>query len=72
MVPAQIPGGPELLILAVVFLVLLAIPVALIGVVVYFVRSKSGGSDPERRRIAELEERVETLEGDRDRESGPR
>jgi sec-independent protein translocase protein TatA len=59
-----VPGGPELII---IFLVILLVfgPVVL-GVVVLFayLRRKGGGDDEKDERIAELEARIDELEGE--------
>jgi uncharacterized membrane protein len=53
MLPLQVPGGPELLVILFIFLV----PLAVVGAVVYVLRRRSD-------RVEELEARVEELEGD--------
>jgi K+-transporting ATPase A subunit len=53
MLPLQVPGGPELLVILFMFLV----PLAVVGAVVYVLRRRSD-------RVEELEARVEELEGD--------
>lgn len=53
MLPLQFPGGPELLVILLIFLV----PLAVVGAVVYVLRRRSD-------RVEELEARVEELEGD--------
>jgi membrane protein implicated in regulation of membrane protease activity len=62
MVPLQIPGGPELLIVGFIFLVFVAILLGVVGVIVYLARRGSTTSSPEKERIAELEQRVAELE----------
>ena len=53
MLPLQIPGGPELLVILFMFLV----PLAVVGAVVYVLRRRSD-------RVEELESRIEELESD--------
>jgi hypothetical protein len=53
-----IPGGPEIVVLLLVFVLYLALPVLLIVVVYNFLDGKRGYQE----RIAELERRVEELE----------
>ena len=53
----QVPGGPELLVVLLVFVVLLGVPAALIVVAYLFVRRRSGT----RQRLGELEAEVERL-----------
>ncbi|WP_276259625.1 hypothetical protein [Haloglomus litoreum] len=67
MLPLQVPGGLELLVIALVFLVPLALLVAAVAAVVYFLRRSGGdGADPDR--VAALESRVDELEAElRDR-----
>jgi len=68
MVPLQIPGGPELLIIAVVLILNLLVLVAILGGFGYFLlRIRSGGSVGERldrieRKIGRLEAQVEYLQ----------
>lgn len=65
--PLQLPGGPELLVVGLLFLISLAIAVGLIGVFVFSVRGGSSGSVSEQQRIDELEQRVTALEEKLDR-----
>lgn len=67
MFPLQVPGGPELLIVGLIFLIFLAIAVGITGVIVYFVRRGSNKSVSEQQRIDELEQRVKELEEKLDR-----
>jgi p-aminobenzoyl-glutamate transporter AbgT len=53
MLPLQVPGGPELLVILLMFLV----PLAVVGAVVYVLRRRSD-------RVEELESRIEELERD--------
>jgi hypothetical protein len=68
MVPLQVPGGPELVIVALAILLNLLVLVALVGGAGYFLlRIRSGGSVDERldrieRKIGRLEAQVERLE----------
>lgn len=70
MVPLQIPGGSELLIIAVVLILNLLVLVAILGGFGYFLlRIRSGGSVGERldrieRKIGRLEAQVESLQDD--------
>lgn len=57
MVPLQVPGGPELIVLFMI-LVMFLVPLAAIGLAVYLFRQRSS-------RVAELEARVEELEAER-------
>jgi hypothetical protein len=75
MVPLQIPGGPEVVVLLLALVLNLLVLVALLGGFGYFLlRIRSGGSVDERldrieRRIGGLEARVEDLDervGDRE------
>lgn len=84
MVPLQVPGGPELLIIGLMALIFTIIPIVIVGVTVY--RSRRDSSDPvpprqrvddpqqrmQHQRIEELEQRVEALEEERDRQDGSR
>ena len=70
MVPLQVPSGPELLIIGLIFLILLTGLVVVIGVIAYLVRRGSGKSGPEQQRIAELEQRVAELEEELNRGGG--
>ena len=78
MIPLQIPGGPELLILVVVLLLNLLVIVGFLGGVGYFLlRIRSGGSVSERlarmeRKIGRLEAQVEHLEAKAGVERHPR
>lgn len=62
MVPLQVPGGPELLVLGLIFLILLAGGIVVIGAIAYLVRRGSGNPGSEQQRLAELEQRVAELE----------
>lgn len=64
--PLQMPGGPELLIVGLVFLVLSTGVVVVVGVIAYLARRGSENPDSEQRRIAELERRVAELEEELD------
>jgi uncharacterized membrane protein len=71
MVPLQIPGGPELLIIVIALVLNLLILVAILGGFGYFLlRIRSGGSVGERldrieRKIGRLEAQVEHLQDDK-------
>ncbi len=70
--PLQVPGGIELLVIGLIF-VILAIPVALVVVLVVLFMRRSGDDSASEDRIAELEARVEDLESElaeADREGG--
>lgn len=75
MLPLQIPGGPELVVVLLVLVLNVLVLVALLGGLGYFLlRIRSGGSVDERldrieRKIGRLEASVEHLE-DRVEESG--
>lgn len=59
MLPLQIPGGPELIVVFVImFLFMFALPLVVIGLAVYLFRQRSS-------RVEELEARVEELEAER-------
>lgn len=70
MVPLQIPGGPELVIIAIALVLNLLILVAIVGGLGYFLlRIRSGGSVDERldrieRKIGRLEGQIEHLQDD--------
>ncbi|WP_286672161.1 hypothetical protein [Halorarius halobius] len=65
MFPLQmgLPGGPELLVILLIMVLLLGVPLALVAVGVVLYRSRSGGSD----RTEELEARIDELESELDR-----
>ncbi len=62
----QVPGGPELLIIGLVFALLVAITMAVVALTVFFSRRTRPQPSVDERRIDELEERVEELEADRE------
>jgi membrane protein implicated in regulation of membrane protease activity len=62
MVPLQVPGGAELLIIGLIFLIFVTVLVVIIGLIAYFARRGSKNSDSEQQRIAKLEQRVAELE----------
>ena len=62
----QVPGGPELLIIGLVFALLVAITMAVVALTVFFSRRTRPQPPVDERRIDELEERVEELEADRE------
>lgn len=57
MFPLQVPGGSELLVIGLIFL----LPVAIIGGIVYLGR-RSNTTSPDEQRVTELEQRVKVLE----------
>ncbi|MFC6939060.1 hypothetical protein ACFQE8_03670 [Salinirubellus sp. GCM10025818] len=67
MLPLQVPGGPELILIALNLLVLLAVLLGILGGIGFFLlRMRSGGDVEERldrieRKIGGLEARVEDL-----------
>lgn len=71
MLPLQVPGGVELLIIGFIFLILVAVLVGIVGVIVYLARRGSNKSVSEQQRIAELEQRVEELEEELNRRDDP-
>lgn len=72
MVPLQVPGGPELIILIVALALNLVVLVGVLGGLGYFLlRIRSGGSVSDRldrieRKIGGLEAQVERLQDDHD------
>ena len=70
MVPLQMPGGPELLVLGIALGLNLLVLVGVLGGLGYFLlRIRSGGSVSDRldrieRKIGRLEAQVEQLQGD--------
>ena len=56
-----VPGGPELLILLVVFVLLFGVPLVVIAGVVVFLKLRSDGEETDDDRVAELEAEVERL-----------
>ncbi|TKX77922.1 preprotein translocase subunit TatA [Halorubrum sp. SD626R] len=72
-----VPGGPELLILLIIFVLLFGVPVAVIAGVVLILKLRSGGEEADADRIAELEAEVERLreqvdDGPDERDDGDR
>jgi len=67
MVPLQmgIPGGPELLVILLIMLLLFGIPLALLAVG-GFVYLRSNASDDTQERIAELESEIDHLKSELD------
>lgn len=70
MYPLQVPGGVELLIIAIIFLFFVAIIGAIVGLVVYLLRRRPDRRVPEQERINELEQRVADLEAKHESEDG--
>lgn len=62
MVPIQVPGGPELLIIGLILLILVAFLSVIVAGIVFLSRRSSNPSAPADQRVAELERRVEELE----------
>lgn len=60
----QVPGGPELLVIALIFLVLVALVFGLVAGVTVLTRRGSSADEDGTRRLEELEQRVETLEAE--------
>lgn len=58
MLPLQTPGGPELIVIALIFLLIAAIVVA----IVYLVRRVGASASTRKSRTEELEQRVAELE----------
>ena len=56
-----VPGGPELLILLIIFVLLFGVPVAVIAGVLLILKLRSDGDGSEADRIVELEAEVERL-----------
>jgi sec-independent protein translocase protein TatA len=56
-----VPGGPELLIILLILVLLFGVPIALIAGVVLFFRLQSDDEEADADRIAELEAEVERL-----------
>ena len=56
-----VPGGPELLILLVVLVLLFGVPLVVIAGVVVFLKLRSDGEEGDADRVAELEAEVERL-----------
>ncbi|WP_049984520.1 preprotein translocase subunit TatA [Halorubrum sp. BV1] len=56
-----VPGGPELLILLLVFALLFGVPLAVIAGVALILKLRSDGEEPDADRIAKLEAEVERL-----------
>jgi sec-independent protein translocase protein TatA len=71
MVPLQmgIPGGPELLVILLIMLLLFGIPLALLAVG-GFVYLRSNAGDDTQERIAELESEIDHLKSELDAEGG--
>jgi type IV secretory pathway VirB3-like protein len=59
LVPLQVPGGPELLIIFILFLFLAVPALLVVAVIVYLLRRQPSGPDD---RVADLEQRVDELE----------
>ena len=69
MIPLQVPGGPELLVITLILVINVVVLLAILGGFGYFIlRIRSGGSVDERldrieRKIGRLEAQVEHLQG---------
>ena len=71
MLPLQVPGGPELIIIGIILLIFIVVLVGILGVIAYLARRGSDTSPSEQQRIAELERRVADLEDELNRGDGP-
>ena len=71
MVPLQmgVPGGPELLVILLIMLLLFGLPILLLGVG-GFLYLRSNADDKTKERIAELEAEMDELKRDLDTEGG--
>ena len=71
MVPLQmgVPGGPELLVILLITLLLFGLPILLLGVG-GFLYLRSNADDETKERIAELEAEMDELKRDLDTEGG--
>ena len=69
MVPLQmgVPGGPELLVILLILLLLFGLPILLLGVG-GFLYLRSNADDDTKERIAELESEIDELKSDLDTE----
>ena len=69
MVPLQmgVPGGPELLVILLILLLLFGLPILLLGVG-GFLHLRSNADDETKERIAELESEIDELKSDLDTE----
>ena len=69
MVPLQmgVPGGPELLVILLILLLLFGLPILLLGVG-GFLYLRSNADDGTKERIAELESEIDELKSDLDTE----
>ena len=69
MVPLQmgVPGGPELLVILLILLLLFGLPILLLGVG-GFLYLRSNADDETKERIAELESEIDDLKSDLDTE----
>lgn len=63
-VPAQLPGGPEILVALLVLLVPFALATVVVAGLVYLVRRRTARVDALEARIVELEARVDDDEGE--------
>jgi len=67
----QIPGGPELIVVLLVAVLLFGIPLVLIAVVgALYLRANSGGDEDVTERVAELEAETAQLRAELDDDSG--
>ncbi|WP_435095395.1 preprotein translocase subunit TatA [Halorubrum sp. N11] len=64
-----VPGGPELVIILLIAVLLFGVPLVLIAGAVLFLRQRSDGDEAEADRIADLEAEVERLREKVDDES---
>lgn len=56
-----VPGGPELVIILIILVLLFGVPIVLIAAGVVFLKLRSDGEEADADRIAELEAEVERL-----------
>ena len=69
MPPLQVPGGPELLIIGLILLIVVALIGAVVGAIGYLSRRPSDRTAVDDQRVTDLERRVDALE-QRERQRG--